>query len=85
MPRLSELTIRDVQRATARVRRETKDSENAAIRGDRAEAYAAAERAQEAAFELKQLFVLSPSELEPGRELFSEESGHGYQEAGDLP
>lgn len=85
MPRLSELTNRDVMSATARVRQELRASENAALRGDRTAAYAAAERAQEAAFDLKQLFTLSSKEMEVGKELFSEEPGHGHQEAGDLP
>jgi len=62
--KLSELTADQVSKAAARVRSETRQAMNAAFRGDRAEAYAAAERAQQAAFDLKELFSLSPEEME---------------------
>lgn len=62
--KLSSLTAKQVSEATTKIRREVRQAEEAALRGDRGEAYAAAERAQEAAFELKQLFGLTDAELE---------------------
>lgn len=62
--KLSELTEKQVRDATAAVRRELRQVEHAAFSGNRAKAYTSAERAQEAAFELKQLFGLSDSETE---------------------
>jgi hypothetical protein len=61
--KLSDLAPRQVLNATATVRRELRACENAYTRGDRGEAFAAAERAQEAAFNLKQLFALTDEEM----------------------
>jgi hypothetical protein len=84
------LTPRDVQKATAAVRKELRACEDAAMRSKRTDAYAAAERAQEAAFNLKHLFALTDREItalasEVGIEIPQQrEPGHGYQESGDL-
>lgn len=61
--RLSELTEKQVREAATKVRRELRSAEDAAFSGKRADAYAAAERAQEAAFELKQLFGIDATEM----------------------
>lgn len=65
--RLSELTEKQVREAATKVRRELRQAEDAAFSGRRSDAYAAAERAQEAAFELKQLFGLDATETEGER------------------
>lgn len=60
---VNNITPREVQRAATVVRKELRACEEANMRGKRKEAYAAAERAQEAAFELKQLFALTNEEI----------------------
>jgi len=57
MPKLNELTLKQVSEAASDVRRNVRGAVDAAKSGNRTEAYAAAERAQHAAFELKQLFA----------------------------
>lgn len=62
--RLNQLTPKQVRDATAAVRRALRECDDAAFSGRRREAYAAAERAEHAAHELKQLFTLTADELE---------------------
>ncbi len=61
--KLSELTEKQVKDAVAAVRKAARECEDAAFSGNRAEAYAAAERAQHVAFELKQLFGIDTTKL----------------------
>ena len=61
--KLSQLTGREVNQAATAVKRAVSEARDAAISGDRGKAYAAAERAEHAAHELKQLFALTPDEL----------------------
>lgn len=61
--KLSELTEKQVREAATRVNRAVKLSVDSAVSGNRSAAYKAAEEAQEAAFELKQLFALTEEEI----------------------
>lgn len=64
--KLSKLTVEQVDTASRLVRREAMSARAFALNGDRQAAYAAAERAEQAAFDLKQLFALEPDEIEEG-------------------
>jgi hypothetical protein len=61
--KLSQITSKQVREAAADVRRNVRSAVNAAEAGNRAGAYAAAERAQHAAHELKQMFSLTSEEI----------------------
>lgn len=61
--KLSKLTARQVDEAAGLVQREVRQARNSAIAGNRQGAYAAAERAEQAAHEFKLLFGLEPDEL----------------------
>lgn len=63
--KLSGITTKQLSDAAKAVRRQVKECQDAAISGNRQEAYAAAERAQEAAFDLKCLFLLEEDEINP--------------------
>jgi hypothetical protein len=58
-----KLTLRQVQQATARVRRNLNTAEHEAVRGNRNGAFAAAQDAWQNAFDLMQLFALTDKEM----------------------
>lgn len=87
---LSKMTRETIFTATAAVRRELRNCENASVRGNQMEAYSAAERAQEAAFNLKLMFapkVVEEATPEPtGADVYFKERAERnpeYQEALD--
>lgn len=61
--RLSDQKLKEIQNACREVRRAVTHASAAAIIGDRAQAYAAAERAQDAAFELRLLFAPTGNQM----------------------
>jgi hypothetical protein len=58
-------TYQQVSHAVFKVRRALAACQKASIQGDRATAYAMAEEAQHAAFDLKELFGLKSEEVMP--------------------
>jgi hypothetical protein len=75
--KLSELTEKQVKEAVAAVRKPVGEAYTAAITGDRAAAYAAGERAEQAAHELKLLFALTYEEIQAAMHPISKEEGDG--------